>query len=108
MHFTYSDPECNTLPKLFSGPVYFIPIQPQPPKFRLALRHLLPPEQIPEGVDPNITASFSVDCNEREFNDAIVIMNRKKRRHDNSTGNVTQGKVKRARDASSRQGDGRA
>jgi hypothetical protein len=106
MHFIYSDPENNTLPKLFSGPVYFIPIQPQPPKFSLALRHVLPPEQIPEGVDPNITESFGVDCNEREFNDAIVIMDRKKRRHDNSTGNVSQRKVKRARGG--RQGDGQA
>ena len=103
MYVMPSDLENKTLPKLYSGPVYFIPMQPQPPKFSLALRHVLPPEQIPEGVDPNILESFILDCNEREFKDAITIMNRKKRRHDNSIGNVFQEKVKRARGG--RQGD---
>jgi hypothetical protein len=103
MYIMPSDLENKTLPKLYSGPIYFIPMQPQPPKFSLALRHVLPLEQIPEGVDPNISESFILNCNEREFKDAITIMNRKKRRHDNSIGNVFQEKVKRARGG--RQGD---
>ena len=107
MYVMPSDPENKTLPKLYSSPVYFIPMQPQPSKFSLALRHVLPPEQIPEGVDPNILESVILDCNEREFKDAITIMNQKKRCHDNSTGNIFQEKVKRARGG--RQGyDGQA
>ena len=79
---TYSDPENNTSARLFDGPTYFIPILPQPPKLRLALRHLLPEDQIPPGVDPNITESFGIEYKEREFKDAIVLMNRRKRLRD--------------------------
>jgi hypothetical protein len=75
---TYSDPENNTSARLFGGPKYFIPILPQPPKLCLALRHLLPKDQIPPGVDPNITEFFDIEYKEREFKDAIVLMNRRK------------------------------
>jgi len=89
---TYSDPENNTSARLFDGPKYFIPIQPLPPKLCLALRHVLPRDQIPPGVDPNITESFGIEYKEREFKDAIVLMNQRKRRRDNSTAEVSQEK----------------
>jgi hypothetical protein len=105
---TYSDPENNTLARLFDGPIYFVPIQPQPPKFRLALRHLLPRGQIPPGVDPNMTESFGIEYNETEFSDAIVLMNRRKRRQENDTCGSTSKKARGGRQGGSGQGSGQA
>jgi arginine/lysine/ornithine decarboxylase len=95
------------LARWFDEPVYFIPIQLQPPRFRLALRHVIPHEQIPNGTDPNVTESFDILYTTSEFENAVASMDCKKRHRDTSTKAVSQEtnipELKRARN--DRQGD---
>jgi len=58
----------------FDGPIQFFPIQSPPPTFRLALYHILPSEHIPSGINPNVTEDFSIDYDESDLKDAVILM----------------------------------
>jgi hypothetical protein len=65
--------------RLFDGPVQFVPVQASPPTFQLALRHVVPQEQIPEGIDANTIEHFPIKYDEEELGEAVGMMEKMKR-----------------------------
>ena len=68
--------------KLFDGPINFVPIQSPPPTFQLALRHLVPQDQMPRGIDPNTIGQFAIEYDDSDLGDAITLMEDKKCRRE--------------------------
>jgi hypothetical protein len=57
--------------KLFDGPVNFVPVQSEFPTFKLALRHVVPRDQIPRGIDPDTTEQFSIEYEDDDLEYAV-------------------------------------
>jgi hypothetical protein len=74
-----SDPSNDVSYRLFDGPIDFVPITSPPPTFQLALCHLLPSDQIPDGTDAATVENFRIVYEHSDLEDAIYLMGELKR-----------------------------
>jgi hypothetical protein len=75
--------------RLFNGPVQFVPVQASSPTFQLALHHVVPQEQIPEGIDVNTVKHFPINYDEGKLREAVGMMEKMKRLLDEANEEVS-------------------
>lgn len=74
-----SDSNNDASYRLFDGPIAFMPITSPSLMFQLALHHLLPSDQIPDGTDVATVKSFHIVYEHLDLEDAIYLIGELKR-----------------------------